>query len=126
MTSRPLPALLLRAEGLAALAAALALYFDAGYAWWVLVVLALAPDVSMLGYLAGPAVGALTYDAAHTYALPVALATAGVLAGSDTGVQLALIWLAHIGADRTLGYGLKYATGFKETHIQRAELRSSP
>jgi hypothetical protein len=110
---------LLRAEGLAVLVAALALYFDSGYGWLLLVVLALAPDLSMAGYLAGPRVGAIAYDAAHTYVLPVALAVAGVLAGSDLAVQLALIWLAHVGADRLLGYGLKYPTHFKHTHLQR-------
>jgi Domain of unknown function (DUF4260) len=114
-----LPSTLLRLEGLALLAAALALYFDAGYGWPLLVVLALAPDLSMLGYLAGPRVGAVTYDAAHTTLAPVALGAAGVLAGADLAVQLALIWLAHIGADRLLGYGLKYPTGFKDTHLQR-------
>ena len=29
----------------------------------------------------------------------------------------ALIWIAHIGLDRALGYGLKYATGFGDTHL---------
>ena len=110
---------LLRAEGLAVAAAALALYFQAGYGWVLLVVLALAPDLSIAGYLAGPRIGASVYDAAHTYVLPLALAAAGVLAGSDLAVQLALIWLVHIGADRLLGYGLKYQTGFKDTHLQR-------
>jgi hypothetical protein len=110
---------LLRAEGLAVLAAALALYFDSGYGWILLVVLALAPDLSIAGYLAGPRVGAVVYDAVHTYVLPLALAAAGVLAESDLAVQLALIWLVHIGADRAIGYGLKYPTDFKDTHLQR-------
>jgi hypothetical protein len=110
---------LLRAEGLAVLVAALAVYFDSGYGWLLLVVLALAPDLSMAGYLGGPRAGAIAYNAAHTYVLPVALAVAGVLAGSDLAVQLALVWLAHLGADRLLGYGLKYPTEFKDTHLQR-------
>lgn len=114
-----LPRLLLHAEGLAVLAGALALYFDAGYGWLLLVLLALAPDLSMLGYVAGPSVGSVAYDLVHTYVGPVALAVIGVLAGSDLAVQLALIWLAHLGADRLLGYGLKYPTGFKDTHLQR-------
>jgi hypothetical protein len=95
-----LPRLLLHAEGLAV--AATWLYFDAGYEWWLLLVLALAPDLSMVGYVAGPRVG-LT----------------AVLAESDTLAKLALIWLAHIGVDRAIGYGLKYPGGFEETHLQR-------
>jgi Domain of unknown function (DUF4260) len=114
-----LPARLLRLEGLAVAAGALVLYFDAGYGWLLLLLLILAPDLSALGYVAGNRVGALTYDLAHTYVGPVALAVAGVLAESGTATQLALIWIAHIGADRLLGYGLKYPTGFRDTHIQR-------
>ena len=114
-----LPAGLLRLEGLAVAAGALVLYFDAGFGWLLLVLLVLAPDVSALGFLAGKRVGTLTYDLAHTYVGPVGLGVAGVVAGSDGTAQLALIWLTHIGADRLLGYGLKYPTGFKDTHLQR-------
>jgi hypothetical protein len=114
-----LPGLLLRIEGLAVGAAALALYFDGGHPWWLLVVLILAPDLAMLGYAAGPRVGAAAYDLAHTYARPLVLGVIGVLADVETCVALALIWAAHIGIDRALGYGLKYPTGFKDTHLQR-------
>jgi Domain of unknown function (DUF4260) len=114
-----LPARLLRLEGLAVAVGAVALYFDQGYGWLALLLLILAPDLSALGYIAGSRVGAATYDLAHTYVGPVALGVAGVLGGWDTGVQLALIWLAHIGADRLLGYGLKYPTAFRDTHLQR-------
>lgn len=118
MTER-LPRRLLHLEGLAVLAGSLALYFDAGYGWLLLVVLILAPDLSAVGYLGGPAVGAFTYDVVHAYVLPVALGVYGVLGMSDVAMQVALIWLAHIGGDRLLGYGLKYPTGFKDTHLQR-------
>ncbi len=117
MTDR-LPRALLHLEGALVGAAAIALYFHLGYPWWLLVVLALAPDLAMLGYAAGPVVGRAAYDAAHTYALPVALAAIGVFADSDV-VQVGLIWTAHIGVDRAIGYGLKYRTGFKDTHLQR-------
>ena len=99
--------------------ASVALYFHLGYPWWLLLLLALAPDLSMVGYAAGPAVGALAYDIAHTYALPVALALVGVLADADPAVQIGLVWAAHIGVDRAIGYGLKYPTGFQDTHLQR-------
>jgi multisubunit Na+/H+ antiporter MnhB subunit len=114
-----LPRRLLRLEGLAVLAASLVLYFDAGYGWLLLVVLFLAPDLAMIGYAGGPVVGAVTYDLVHTYAWPIALGVAGVLGDSGTAIQVALIWAAHIGADRLLGYGLKYPSGFKDTHLQR-------
>jgi len=114
-----LPRRLLHLEGLAVLVGALALYFDAGYGWLLLVVLLLAPDLSMVGYLGGPRAGALIYNLAHTCAGPIALGLVGVLGDVDLATQLALIWLAHIGLDRMLGYGLKYPTGFKDTHLGR-------
>ena len=114
-----LPRLLLHAEGAAVAAAAIALYFYADYPWWLLVILALAPDVSLAGYVAGPRVGSAIYNAAHTYVPPVALGAIGVIAGADLAIQLALIWITHIGVDRAIGYGLKYPMSFKETHLQR-------
>ena len=118
MTDR-LPRVLLHAEGIAVAGGAIALYFHADYPWWLLVALVLAPDLSMLGYLAGSTIGAIAYDLAHTYAIPVVLAAVGLIVGTETAVEVGLIWLAHIGVDRAFGYGLKYSTGFKDTHFQR-------
>lgn len=111
------PRHLLRLEGLAALAAALAVYFSLDGPVWLLVVLALAPDLSAVGYLAGPRVGSLAYNVVHTYVLPLALAGAGVWFGSTLAIQIAAIWAAHIGADRLFGYGLKFPSGFSDTHL---------
>ena len=111
--------LALRLEGLAVGAAATVLYFDQGYSWIAFVLLALAPDLGPVGYLSGPRVGAVTYDLFHFEAFPVVLGLVGLLADADVPVQLALIWLTHIGVDRALGYGLKYPTTFKDTHLQR-------
>jgi Domain of unknown function (DUF4260) len=115
-----LPAAFLRLEAVVVAVAAAALYFDADYAVWVFLAFLLAPDVSFAGYLAGPRVGAVAYNLAHTYAFPVAIG-AGVLLAGERGwpLQAALIWAAHIGIDRALGYGLKYPTGFKDTHLNR-------
>ena len=77
------------------------------------------PDVSFLGYLGGPRVGALTYNAAHSTIGPIALLSAGALTDSELVVSLALIWAAHIGLDRAIGYGLKYGAGFGFTHLGR-------
>jgi hypothetical protein len=104
---------------LAAAAAGVILDFQGDHPWWLFVVLALAPDLAMVAYAAGPRVGATAYDLVHTYTLPVALGTAGVVAHVDAAVAVALIWLTHIGVDRAIGYGLKYPSGFKDTHLQR-------
>jgi hypothetical protein len=115
-----LPAVLLRFESLAVAGAAVALYVDGPYAIWPLLAFFFAPDLSFAAYAAGPRVGAVGYNLAHTYVVPVALA-AGCLLTGEAGlpVQIALIWTAHIGGDRLLGYGLKYPTAFKETHLGR-------
>lgn len=114
-----LPARLLRLEGLAVASGALVLYFDAGFGWLLLVLLILAPDLSALGYLAGKTVGAVTYDTVHTYVGPLALGVVGIVTEREIAAQIAIIWLTHIGADRFLGYGLKYPTNFRDTHLQR-------
>ena len=109
----------LRLEGLAVGVAAIAIYLDQGYGWIPLVVLWLAPDLGALGYLAGNRVGAITYDLTHFEGWPIAVAAVALLAGVDLAVQLALIWLSHIGIDRAIGYGLKYPSAFSDTHLQR-------
>ena len=113
------PRALLHAEGAVVFAAATALYFHGDHPWWLYLLLALAPDLSMLGYLAGDRAGAAAYDAVHTFAPPFALGALGVLFDWNALVGVTLIWIAHIGADRALGYGLKYPTGFKDTPLQR-------
>ena len=113
------PATLLRAEGVALLALSVLLYWVNGGSWLLFGVLLLAPDLSMLGYLAGPKVGAAIYNAFHTYAMPAVVGASGMIFASPLAIAVALIWLAHIGMDRTVGYGLKYPTSFKDTHLQR-------
>jgi hypothetical protein len=114
------PGLLLRIEGLVLLAGSLLLYAQNGGEWWAFLALLLAPDASMLGYLRGSAIGAALYNLFHNYLPPAALAAFGVLGGNHVLLLLALIWLAHIGMDRLLGYGLKYSSGFKDTHVGRS------
>jgi hypothetical protein len=113
------PRLLLRLEGVALAGAALAVYFHLGHSALALVALLIAVDLSLLGFLAGPRVGTLTYNLAHTAVTPLILGAVGVLADGSIMVQVALAWLAHIGVDRALGFGLKYPTAFDDTHLQR-------
>jgi hypothetical protein len=113
------PKLLLKLEGLALAVAAVWLYYRSGASWILFVVLLLAPDLSFLGYRAGPQVGAVAYNAVHTTLLPIMLGLAGLIVSSPLAQHLALIWLAHIGIDRALGYGLKYGEGFGLTHLGR-------
>ena len=110
---------LLRLEGLALFAGMTLLYAVWGGSWWVYALLFLVPDLSFAGYLAGPRVGAIIYNAAHSYMAPMTLMTTGFALTSPLTLSIAMIWLAHIGFDRTLGYGLKYFAGFGFTHLGR-------
>jgi hypothetical protein len=115
--------LLLRLEGLAALAASLALYAQCGFSWPLFALLFLAPDLAMLGYFAGPRIGAAAYNLVHTYALALPLAAAGFFIGIPALMAAALILIAHIGFDRLLGFGLKYSTAFGDTHLGNGDRR---
>jgi hypothetical protein len=110
---------LLRLEGAAALAAAVGLYAHAGFSWPIFALLFLSPDLSMFAYFAGPRAGAAGYNLVHTYLPALALALAGFFASLPVATACGLIWIAHVGFDRALGYGLKYSTGFGDTHLGR-------
>jgi hypothetical protein len=113
------PVLLLRAEGALVLAGAVFLYHALGLSWWLFAALFLVPDISMLGYLSNPRLGALAYNAGHTYLAPAALGLAAFLWPSPALEGVALIWVAHIGFDRMAGYGLKLSDSFHHTHLGR-------
>ena len=111
--------LAIRLEWAIVAVAAVGFYGSTGMSWWLFGLLILTPDLSMFGYLAGPRVGALAYNALHVLILPVPLLIAGHMSGNATVVAVALIWIAHIAIDRALGYGLKLSTGFQDTHLGR-------
>jgi hypothetical protein len=110
---------LLRLEGLTLFAGMTSLYAVWGGSWWIFAILFLVPDLSFAAYLAGPRVGAIVYNAAHSYMAPMTLMTAGFALAAPLVLSIAMIWLAHIGIDRALGYGLKYSAGFGFTHLGR-------
>lgn len=109
----------LQLEGATIGAACILAFAQLGGSWLFFALLILAPDLFMLGYLVGKRVGAVCYNIAHSYLTPLALAGLSLLGEGQIGVEVALIWGAHIGLDRAIGYGLKYATDFKDTHLNR-------
>lgn len=132
------PRILLRLEGLTILVGCLCAFWFGpfhsllGLAWPWAVLIFFAPDFSMLAYLAGPRIGAAVYNFAHTLALPALVLAAGIvvisisLKGPTEGMRftevataVAVLWTAHIGFDRALGYRLKYASAFGDTHLGR-------
>ena len=115
---RPLE-LIIRLEWAVVAAVAIVFYAWSGVSWWLFGLLILAPDLSMFGYLGGPRIGAIAYNALHILIVPVLLAVAGNLFGNVMVTAIALIWTAHIAIDRALGYGLKLSSGFQDTHLGR-------
>ncbi len=96
---------------------AIFLFRNLGYDWWWFAIFFLAPDLSMVGYLAGSRVGAITYNFVHHKALAISLYVAGLLLANPLLQFVGLILLAHSSFDRVFGYGLKYPDGFQHTHL---------
>jgi hypothetical protein len=111
--------IILRLEGLALFLGMTLLYAVWGGSWWLYFILFLAPDLSFIAYLSGPKFGAMIYNAVHSYLIPVPLMTIGFAIEAPILLSIAIVWLAHIGIDRALGYGLKYSAGFGFTHLGR-------
>ena len=118
--------ILLRLEGLTLFLGMILLYAVWGGSWLLFAVLFLVPDLSFFAYLADAKTGAVVYNAAHSYLAPVALMTSGFAIGDPLTLSIAMIWLGHIGIDRALGYGLKYAEGFGYTHLGRIGKAAKP
>jgi hypothetical protein len=109
----------LRLEGLAAFGAGLVLFGASGSNWLLVVPLILLPDISAVGYLAGPRVGAFTYNLFHN--LVPGVLTLGLAAwlASPAFLVAAAVLIAHVGMDRAVGYGLKLPSSFQDTHLGR-------
>ena len=113
------PRVLVRTEGFAVLVAASMAYAWQCGSWWLFVALFFVPDLSMVGYVAGSKPGAALYNLAHWYVLPLACLVWGAFGHFPEALQIGLIWAAHIGFDRSLGYGLKYPEAFGVSHLGR-------
>lgn len=110
---------LLHIEGLVVLVLSIYFYFHLQFSWIVFLVFLLAPDLSALGYLKTVKIGSVLYNLFHTYTIPAIIMICGLLIHNDFALMISLIWIAHIGMDRMLGYGLKYPTKFQDTHLNR-------
>lgn len=113
-------AVVLRIEGLVALSLSIYFYFfNLQFSWIVFAILLLAPDLSMLGYLKNNKAGSIWYNLFHTYSIPILIIIYSQLVHTDMFLMVGLIWTAHIGMDRMLGFGLKYPSNFQDTHLHR-------
>lgn len=110
---------LLRLEGLSIFAAATTAYVVSGGNLWLFAALFFSPDLTFAFYKLSPRIGGFAYNLVHSYATALALCAIGWLTATPLVWQLALILAAHAGFDRAVGYGLKYATAFNQTHLGR-------
>lgn len=93
-------------------------YHAREYRWWLFAALFLSPDLFMLGYLVDAKRGSAFYNLVHTLVGPIILLLVSLFRPDFSLIPYALIWVAHIGFDRMLGFGLKYPTRFKDSHLQ--------
>lgn len=95
--------------------------------WWWYIILFIAPDISMLGYLAGNKVGAHCYNFFHNKAIAIFLLLLGIMgtgfaeemygALSQNMILAGISLFGHSSMDRFFGFGLKTEEGFKFTHL---------
>ncbi len=108
---------LLKLEELFLFGLALFLFSKLDYGWGWYALWFFAPDLSMIGYLANPRVGAWTYNLIHHKGLAATLYVLGVLFSIPWLAFAGTILLGHSSFDRVLGYGLKYPESFQATHL---------
>lgn len=110
---------LLHVEGFTVLALSLYFYGYYQFSWVLFIILLFSPDVSMFGYLLNHKIGAIIYNVFHTYTFSIGMVFCGLILTNETMLAIGFIWSAHIGMDRMIGFGLKYPTDFKDTHLNR-------
>jgi hypothetical protein len=93
------------------------LFYRLPFAWWWFPLLLFVPDVGMVGYAAGPRVGAVVYNAVHHRALAVALYLLGFMVSVPILQLAGIILFAHSTLDRVFHYGLKFPDRFSHTHL---------
>lgn len=108
---------LLKSEELIQFLAAIYLFSQLNFAWWWFPALLLLPDISMVGYLINPAVGAVLYNVAHHKGLGIVIGLLGLMIGSQNLMLAGVVLFAHSSMDRVAGYGLKYLDSFKHTSL---------
>jgi len=107
----------LRLEGLCILLASIYVYQNQEFSWLTFFVCFLIPDLSFFGYLINKKVGAIFYNAAHSLIGALLCLSLAFYLQNELMLIAGIIWCAHIGFDRCLGYGLKYSSSFEHTHL---------
>jgi hypothetical protein len=112
-----LPVWFQRVESAAVAALVVVAFVQLDFAWWWLLAVFLVWDLSMVGYIASPRLGAISYNVGHSYLGPAALLALTWVGDARWPTFVALTWAFHIAVDRLLGYGLKFTDRFTHTHL---------
>lgn len=110
---------ILKLEQIAFFALGIFLFSQTNYSWWWFLALFFVPDISILGYLVNPKIGAVFYNIFHHYAVAILLYFIGIYFQVTELQMIGSIFFAHSAFDRMLGFGLKYSDDFKNTHLGR-------
>ncbi|UXN06988.1 DUF4260 domain-containing protein [Bartonella sp. HY761] len=108
---------ILRIEALFFLVAVIFIYWKMQGSWLLFAILFFVPDISIIAYKVSRGIGSTIYNLFHTTIFAVILVVIGLAIDNQNLLSIGLIWAAHIEFDRVLGYGLKYPTGFQDTHL---------
>ena len=108
---------LLKLEEFGLFVLSIVLFSQLPFAWWIYLLLLLAPDLGMIGYPLGPRVGGVTYNTTHHKGLAAVLYSIGILSSIPVLALIEVIMLGHSSIDRVLGFGLKYGDSFQHTHL---------
>ena len=114
-----MPKKILHLEGLAVFVFSIYLYWINDFSWLLFFLLLFAPDLSIVGYTINNVFGARLYNLFHTYIISLSVIFLGLFLSNATFLAIGIIWMAHIGMDRLVGFGLKYPTHFKDNHLDR-------
>lgn len=113
-----------RLESAAIFVLLLGFYYYYNLNWVILAIFILLPDISMVGYLKNPKLGAAIYNLGHNYFSPIVLFGLSVFFDFGFTSTLSIVWMIHIALDRMLGFGLKLPTGFKNTHLGKLQKKA--
>ena len=108
---------LIRLEEIALFVLSIYVLYTLKAQWWFYLLLLIGPDISMLGYLAGPRVGAIAYNLFHHKFTAIVFFLVGIISSPWMMQVIGAVLFGHSSFDRIFGYGLKYYSGFSDTHL---------
>lgn len=108
---------LLKLEEIGQFLLSIILFNQLEYTWWVFPACLLLPDLSMMGYMANPKLGAQIYNLFHHKLLAIGVLALGFWMDNTPLALAGVILFGHAAMDRMFGYGLKFSDDFKHTHL---------